>query len=586
MKISVWCLVLSIVSITSSDNGACVTGFAPIRFATHRSSKERSPVRSLVLKESPSQNDNEHGMQTLPSMFPFLASSLNNLGFSTPTPIQSASGEMLGDNNNLLLIAPTGSGKTLAYLLPALSKALQTNSTVLVVAPTRELAVQLLRDARGLLSNRHAQQDEQDDDDEEEEIPIVLAVRGVPLPAPDQLNNASLLIGTPLELLQMLTSIKGGLDFIAGDVLSSIILDEVDVLLPNSPKILRTSLDKGNRNDKNGKKANTPQDERRRQEQKRKLMAAKRKGIELSSGDNKKEVSLTEKLLKLVATRRFAGGDELSSPIQIIAGSATASRKTLDRLNRALRDAAGDASSTYQDVWNGDIKACRPAIISSSGADKNEAGGLENEEQQQQQQQQQHTIRAVTVPQEVKHQFIMMEKEPASSASVVLATVAKAAAKMKPSSALVFICGEFGKTNVKEKQEPKPKAKGATYTSRRNQSLKSKRMAAEMAQKAKGATTTVLSARQVCSTLAQYGVEAQVSAGRITVSCVSFRFSSESSPIHTRFYQLLFCSHCTLLLDWNCTPKMTMRKQRPPLFLLHLKVLHVGCILMESKLSL
>jgi superfamily II DNA/RNA helicase len=47
------------------------------------------------------------------------------------------------------LVAPTGSGKTLAYLLPALSKALDSTSlggTVLVVAPTRELAVQLQRD--------------------------------------------------------------------------------------------------------------------------------------------------------------------------------------------------------------------------------------------------------------------------------------------------------------------------------------------------------------------------------------------------------------------------------------------------------
>jgi superfamily II DNA/RNA helicase len=70
---------------------------------------------------------------------------------SSPTPIQSASATRAIDDDNLLLIAPTGSGKTLAYLLPALSKAIESEGTILVVAPTRELAAQLQRDAVAVL---------------------------------------------------------------------------------------------------------------------------------------------------------------------------------------------------------------------------------------------------------------------------------------------------------------------------------------------------------------------------------------------------------------------------------------------------
>ena len=82
-----------------------------------------------------------------------------------------------------------------------------------MVAPTRELAVQLLRDAADLISNQEGG----------DTAGIVLAVLGVDLPTPNQLNTGTLLIGTPPELLQVLSSIQGGTDFIAGDVLSTII---------------------------------------------------------------------------------------------------------------------------------------------------------------------------------------------------------------------------------------------------------------------------------------------------------------------------------------------------------------------------
>lgn len=68
---------------------------------------------------------------------------LTRMGILVPTEIQRQSipNAMLG--SDVLASSQTGSGKTLAYLLPAITKILQENAKVLVLAPTRELAVQV-----------------------------------------------------------------------------------------------------------------------------------------------------------------------------------------------------------------------------------------------------------------------------------------------------------------------------------------------------------------------------------------------------------------------------------------------------------
>ncbi|XP_043707383.1 DEAD-box ATP-dependent RNA helicase 20-like isoform X2 [Telopea speciosissima] len=72
------------------------------------------------------------------------------LGFVEPTPIQSQGWPMALKGRDLIGIAETGSGKTLAYLLPALLHVSAQprlvrgeGPIVLVLAPTRELAVQI-----------------------------------------------------------------------------------------------------------------------------------------------------------------------------------------------------------------------------------------------------------------------------------------------------------------------------------------------------------------------------------------------------------------------------------------------------------
>ncbi|KAL5186334.1 DEAD-box ATP-dependent RNA helicase 30 [Glycine soja] len=77
-----------------------------------------------------------------------------NLGFAEPTPIQAQGWPMALKGRDLIGIAETGSGKTLSYLLPALVHvnaqprlAHGDGPIVLVLAPTRELAVQIQEEA-------------------------------------------------------------------------------------------------------------------------------------------------------------------------------------------------------------------------------------------------------------------------------------------------------------------------------------------------------------------------------------------------------------------------------------------------------
>ena len=76
-----------------------------------------------------------------------LRNALDDLGFDTPTPIQSESFPVIMSGRDVVGIAQTGTGKTLAYLLPILRMLpykVQINPRVLIMVPTRELVVQVV----------------------------------------------------------------------------------------------------------------------------------------------------------------------------------------------------------------------------------------------------------------------------------------------------------------------------------------------------------------------------------------------------------------------------------------------------------
>lgn len=75
-----------------------------------------------------------------------LYNALDDLGFSTPTPIQAEAFNVVASGRDVVGIAQTGTGKTFAYMLPILRHlkySTQNNPRVLVLVPTRELVVQV-----------------------------------------------------------------------------------------------------------------------------------------------------------------------------------------------------------------------------------------------------------------------------------------------------------------------------------------------------------------------------------------------------------------------------------------------------------
>ncbi|AUD03701.1 DEAD/DEAH box helicase [Spirosoma pollinicola] len=73
------------------------------------------------------------------------ANVLTSLGIAALNPMQEAAQKAILQDNDAFLIAPTGSGKTIGFLLPILSllKPGQTSVQCLILAPSRELAIQI-----------------------------------------------------------------------------------------------------------------------------------------------------------------------------------------------------------------------------------------------------------------------------------------------------------------------------------------------------------------------------------------------------------------------------------------------------------
>ncbi|MFD2823778.1 DEAD/DEAH box helicase [Lacinutrix iliipiscaria] len=76
-----------------------------------------------------------------------LYNALDDLGFTTPTPIQEQAFNVVSSGKDIVGIAQTGTGKTFAYMLPILKNlkySQQENPRVLILVPTRELVVQVV----------------------------------------------------------------------------------------------------------------------------------------------------------------------------------------------------------------------------------------------------------------------------------------------------------------------------------------------------------------------------------------------------------------------------------------------------------
>ena len=89
---------------------------------------------------------------------PELLQATDKLGFDHCTEIQGLSLPIIADGQDIAAQAQTGTGKTAAFLLGAFSRLLTNEDSqrdlnqprMLVIAPTRELAIQIFKDAESL----------------------------------------------------------------------------------------------------------------------------------------------------------------------------------------------------------------------------------------------------------------------------------------------------------------------------------------------------------------------------------------------------------------------------------------------------
>lgn len=148
-------------------------------------------------------------------LHPVLLANVTRHGYTTPTPIQDQAIPVVMEGKDIVGIANTGTGKTAAFLLPLFDKiARSPQEGVLIVVPTRELAVQIQDEARVFSQGLR--------------IGVVLCVGGVGIEP--QIRNLSrnphVVIGTPGRLKDLI-----GRHALDPRQFSNIVLDEVDRML-------------------------------------------------------------------------------------------------------------------------------------------------------------------------------------------------------------------------------------------------------------------------------------------------------------------------------------------------------------------
>jgi ATP-dependent RNA helicase RhlE len=150
-----------------------------------------------------------------------ILAALDEAGYTTPTPIQCAAIPELLKGSDLLALAQTGTGKTAAFALPLMAMLMRQHGTrtpksvrALVLAPTRELAIQIYESVRTYSRHSH--------------VRAVVTVGGVSIgPQIKALEGGvDILVATPGRLLDLLKQRTVRLDSV-----SHLVLDEADRML-------------------------------------------------------------------------------------------------------------------------------------------------------------------------------------------------------------------------------------------------------------------------------------------------------------------------------------------------------------------
>ena len=152
-----------------------------------------------------------------------LLESIRQRGFAWTTPIQSAVVPIIMGGDDLIGCADTGTGKTAAFLLPILNRLLKTRAAapeergytrVLILSPTRELAVQIEDDVQGF--SYHT------------DLTSIAVYGGVPMDQQERAlkSGVDIIVATPGRLMDHMRN--GAVSF---DRLDTLVLDEADRMM-------------------------------------------------------------------------------------------------------------------------------------------------------------------------------------------------------------------------------------------------------------------------------------------------------------------------------------------------------------------
>ena len=146
-----------------------------------------------------------------------LISSLDDLGYIQATPIQEMAFPVIMSGKDLIGIAQTGTGKTFAYLLPILRQLKfsdQKHPRVLIIVPTRELVLQIVKEIEKLSAYTS--------------IRFLAVYGGTNIKTQKQLvyNGVDIIVATPGRLVDLaLTGLLRLKD------IKQLVIDEVDQML-------------------------------------------------------------------------------------------------------------------------------------------------------------------------------------------------------------------------------------------------------------------------------------------------------------------------------------------------------------------
>ncbi|CAH2095836.1 unnamed protein product [Euphydryas editha] len=211
-----------------------------------KSKKKKSKLTPEELKkklELEEQNHfrNEHGIKAVGRHIPSalrdfselvtrynisqeLVDTVKQCGYSEPTPVQRQAIPCLLENRQIVACAPTGSGKTAAFLLPLLHTlgTPQGGPRALILCPTRELAMQIYREALRLSASTQLR------------CTVIRSCKESKIKERENtIRKSDLVISTPNRLCYLLSQENVGISL---EKVQWLVIDEADKLFEGTPE--------------------------------------------------------------------------------------------------------------------------------------------------------------------------------------------------------------------------------------------------------------------------------------------------------------------------------------------------------------